>query len=80
MNNENNIDIIVRKAVQIYSEDTLVKKLKSGKKLVVKFGADPSRPDLHLGHTVPLRVLKMLQDMGHDIVFEIGRASCRERV
>ena len=72
MNNENNIDIIVRKAVQIYSEDTLVKKLKSGKKLVVKFGADPSRPDLHLGHTVPLRVLKMLQDMGHEIVFVIG--------
>ena len=72
MNNENDIDIIVRKAVQIYSEDTLVKKLKSGKKLVVKFGADPSRPDLHLGHTVPLRVLKMLQDMGHDIVFVIG--------
>lgn len=67
-----NNDIIVRKAVQIYSEDTLVKKLKSGKKLVVKFGADPSRPDLHLGHTVPLRVLKMLQDMGHDIVFVIG--------
>lgn len=72
MNNDNNIDIIVRKAVQIYSEDTLVKKLKSGKKLVIKFGADPSRPDLHLGHTVPLRVLKMLQDMGHDIVFVIG--------
>lgn len=72
MNNDNNIDIIVRKAVQIYSEDTLTKKLKSGKKLVVKFGADPSRPDLHLGHTVPLRVLKMLQDMGHDIVFVIG--------
>ena len=72
MNNENNIDIIVRKAVQIYSEDTLVKKLRSDKKLIVKFGADPSRPDLHLGHTVPLRVLKMLQDMGHEIVFVIG--------
>ena len=72
MNNENNIDIIVRKAIQIYSEDTLIKKLKSGKKLIVKFGADPSRPDLHLGHTVPLRILKMLQDMGHDIVFVIG--------
>ena len=72
MNNENNIDIIVRKAIQIYSEDTLIKKLKSGKKLIVNFGADPSRPDLHLGHTVPLRILKMLQDMGHDIVFVIG--------
>lgn len=72
MENKKNIDIILRKAVKIYSEDTLVKKLKSGKKLVVKFGADPSRPDLHLGHTVSLRVLKMLQDMGHEIVFVIG--------
>ena len=69
---ENNIDVIVRKAVQIYSEETLVRKLMSKKRLVVKFGADPSRPDLHLGHTVPLRVLKMLQDMGHEIVFVIG--------
>ncbi len=69
---ENNIDVIIRKAVQIYSKETLVKKLRSDKKLIVKFGADPSRPDLHLGHTVPLRVLKMLQDMGHEIVFVIG--------
>lgn len=69
---ENNIDVIIRKAVQIYSKETLVKKLRSDKKLIVKFGADSSRPDLHLGHTVPLRVLKMLQDMGHEIVFVIG--------
>ena len=69
---ENNIDVIIRKAVQIYSKETLVKKLRSDKKLIVKFGADRSRPDLHLGHTVPLRVLKMLQDMGHEIVFVIG--------
>lgn len=69
---ENNIDVVIRKAVQIYSKETLVKKLRSDKKLIVKFGADPSRPDLHLGHTVPLRVLKMLQDMGHEIVFVIG--------
>jgi tyrosyl-tRNA synthetase len=69
---ENNIDVIIRKTVQIYSKETLVKKLRSDKKLIVKFGADPSRPDLHLGHTVPLRVLKMLQDMGHEIVFVIG--------
>lgn len=69
---ENNIDVVIRKAVQIHSKETLVKKLRSDKKLIVKFGADPSRPDLHLGHTVPLRVLKMLQDMGHEIVFVIG--------
>lgn len=72
MNKEEQIDIIIRKAVQMFSEETLRKKLQSNKKLVVKFGADPSRPDLHLGHTVPLRVLKTLQDMGHEIVFVIG--------
>lgn len=72
MNKEEQINVITRKAVQIFNEDTLREKLRSNKKLVVKFGADPSRPDLHLGHTVPLRVLKTLQDMGHEIVFVIG--------
>lgn len=72
MNKEEQINVIIRKAVQIFNEDTLREKLKSNKKLVVKFGADPSRPDLHLGHTVPLRVLKTLQDMGHEIDFVIG--------
>lgn len=67
-----NIKIIKRKAVQIFSEEEFDKKIKSGKKLVIKFGADPSRPDLHIGHSVPLRVLKQLQDMGHEIVFVIG--------
>ncbi len=70
MNNE--IEIITRKAVEIFSKEELIKKLNSGKKLVIKFGADPSRPDLHIGHSVPLRILKLLQDMGHDIVFVIG--------
>ncbi len=72
MNKDEQIELIVRKAVQIFNEDSLREKLKSGKKLIIKFGADPSRPDLHLGHTVPLRVLKLLQDMGHEIVFVIG--------
>ena len=54
------------------SEESIRKKLKSGKKLIVKLGADPSRPDLHLGHTVVLRALKYLQDLGSEIVFVIG--------
>lgn len=66
------LELIKRKSVQIFSENELEKKLKSGKKLIIKFGADPSRPDLHLGHTVPLRVLKTFQDLGHEIVFVIG--------
>ncbi len=66
------LEIIKRKAVQIFNEEDLEKKIKSGKKLTIKFGADPSRPDLHIGHSVPLRVLKSFQDMGHRIVFVIG--------
>ena len=72
MERKEQIELIIRKATQIFNEDSLRKKLESDKKLVIKFGADPSRPDLHLGHTVPLRVLKLLQDMGHEIVFVIG--------
>lgn len=56
----------------MFNEETIVEKLNSGKKLVIKFGADPSRPDLHLGHTVSLRALKLLQELGHEIVFVIG--------
>ena len=69
---KNELEIIKRKAVQIFSEEDLEKKINSGKKLVIKFGADPSRPDLHIGHSVPLRILKMFQDMGHEVVFVIG--------
>lgn len=68
----NNLDIIKRKAVQIFSEEDLDRKLNSGKKLTIKYGADPSRPDLHIGHSVGLRVLKAFQDMGHEVVFVIG--------
>lgn len=50
----------------------LKKRLESGKKLRVKFGADPTAPDLHLGHTVPLRKLREFQDLGHQVVFIIG--------
>lgn len=68
----NNLEIIKRKAVQIFSEEDLERKLKIGKKLTIKLGADPSRPDLHIGHSVVLRVLKQFQDMGHEVVFVIG--------
>ena len=72
MTKEEKIELIIRRGVQIHNEDSLRKKLNSNKKLIVKFGADPSRPDLHLGHTVSLRLLKDLQDLGHEIVFVIG--------
>ena len=75
MNKEDNLDlleIIKRKAVQIFSEEDLERKIRSGKKLTIKLGADPSRPDLHIGHSVVLRVLKQFQDMGHEVVFVVG--------
>lgn len=72
MNKTKQIDLILRRTVEVHNRETLMEKLNSGKKLVIKFGADPSRPDLHLGHTVPLRALKILQDLGHEIVFVIG--------
>lgn len=68
----NHLEIIKRKAVQIFSEEDLNKKINSGKKLTIKLGADPSRPDLHIGHSVVLRVLKHFQDMGHEVVFVVG--------
>lgn len=63
---------LLRDAVSIYSKEGLKEKLESGRRLKIKLGADPSRPDLHLGHSVVLRKLRMLQDLGHEIVFVIG--------
>lgn len=67
-----NLEIIKRKAVQIFSEEDLQRKINSGRKLTIKLGADPSRPDLHIGHSVVLRVLKQFQDIGHEVVFVVG--------
>ena len=68
----NTLEIIKRKAVNIFSEEDLERKINSGKKLTIKLGADPSRPDLHIGHSVVLRVLKQFQDMGHEVIFVVG--------
>lgn len=58
--------------VDCISPEELNDKLKLGRKLRIKFGADPSAPDIHLGHTVALRKLKQFQDLGHEIIFLIG--------
>jgi len=63
---------IRRDAAEIVNEEAFLEKLRSGNKLKIKFGADPSRPDLHLGHTVPFKKLRLLQDAGHEIIFVIG--------
>jgi tyrosyl-tRNA synthetase len=56
----------------VIPEDELEQKLELGRPLRVKLGIDPSRPDLHLGHTVVLRKLRQFQDLGHTAVLIIG--------
>lgn len=63
---------ITRGAEEVLIEQELAEKLDSGKPLVVKAGFDPTAPDLHLGHTVLINKLRILQDFGHKIVFLIG--------
>src|SRR5229473_5162897 len=68
---------LVRRGVeQIVPEDELRQKLersvKTGKSLRVKYGIDPTGIDVHLGHTVPLRKLRLFQELGHQAVLIIG--------
>jgi len=68
--------IIKRGTVEIVPEEELIKKLKKSRKenkpLRVKLGVDPTRPDLHLGHSVILRKLRQFQDLGHEAILIIG--------
>lgn len=66
------IKIILKGVDEIIGLEELRIKLEQGKRLTVKLGLDPSAPDIHLGHTVVLRKLKQLQDLGHKIVIVIG--------
>ena len=70
------MDVIKRGTSEIIPEEDLVKKLersiKTKKPLNIKLGCDPSRPDLHLGHSVVLRKLRQFQDLGHIAILIIG--------
>jgi len=61
--------------VDFISSPELAKLLAEGRPLRVKFGMDPSSPDLHVGHLVQLRKLRDLQDAGHQIVLIVGDAT-----
>src|SRR5438132_11650283 len=66
------MDEIRRGAVDLIDEKELAKKIEKGKPLVAKLGADPSSPDLHLGHAVVLGKLRTFQDLGHEAHLIIG--------
>ncbi|MBW7887925.1 MAG: tyrosine--tRNA ligase [Bacteroidetes bacterium] len=70
------MDVIRRGVSEIIPEDELAKKIeksiKTKKPLHIKLGCDPSRPDLHLGHSVVLRKLRQFQDLGHTAILIVG--------
>lgn len=65
-------DLLTRGVDQIIGADELRQALGSDRKLRLKFGVDPTRPDLHIGHAVVMRKLRALQDLGHTVIFLIG--------
>ncbi|MCI8366410.1 MAG: tyrosine--tRNA ligase [Eggerthellaceae bacterium] len=69
---EEQLHIIASGAAQIVPEAALLEKLKRGVPLNIKLGVDPTAPDIHLGHAVPLRKLRQFQDMGHQVTLIIG--------
>ncbi len=75
MNNlsiEEQIRLIQRGTVHLQPMDELKTKLESGRRLIIKLGCDPTRPDLHLGHAVVLRKMRLFQDLGHKVILIIG--------
>jgi len=71
------ITLFTQGTAQILPEGELVKKLSLGRPLKIKFGADPSAADLHLGHAVVLSKMRQFQEAGHHIIFLIGDITAR---
>lgn len=73
---ETQLEILCRHAVEIHTREELRRKLEQAaaarRPLRIKFGADPSAPDIHLGHVVALNKLREFQELGHEVIFIIG--------
>ena len=63
---------LVGGTARVLSEKEMAEKLKEGRPLRIKLGVDPTAPDIHLGHTVPLEKLRQFQQLGHQAVLIIG--------
>ncbi len=73
---EKRIDEILNRGVsEVIDRDNLKKRLLSGKKLRIKFGMDPTSPNIHIGRAVLLLKLKDLQELGHQIILLVGNAT-----
>lgn len=69
---EEQLELLTRGVVDLHERADLAERLKSGRPLKVKTGFDPTRPDLHVGHTVLMQKMRQFQEFGHHVVFLIG--------
>ena len=65
---EDALNILTAGTSKVLSEKELQEKLELGRPLRIKFGVDPTAPDIHLGHTVPLEKLRQFQELGHQAI------------
>jgi tyrosyl-tRNA synthetase len=72
MSPEHQLELLCRGAVDLHVRSELEARLLAKKRLRVKAGFDPTRPDLHLGHTVLMQKMRQFQELGHEVVFVIG--------
>lgn len=74
-------ELLTANTVEVLPADEFAQKLLRSRRekrpLRIKYGADPSAPDIHLGHSVPIRKLRQFQDLGHQVVFLIGDYTAR---
>src|SRR5512144_2763005 len=66
------LELLCRGAVDIHLRAELEERLKEGRPLRIKAGFDPTRPDLHLGHTVLMQKMRQFQELGHTVIFLVG--------
>jgi len=73
MKGSGDIDRLLKRGVaEVIIEGEMIELLRSGKKLRLKFGLDPSAPDIHLGHMVVFRKLRQFQELGHQVILIVG--------
>ncbi len=69
---EQQMEVLCRGIVDLHVRAELEERLAAGRPLKVKAGFDPTRPDLHLGHTVLMQKMRQFQDFGHTVIFVVG--------
>lgn len=69
---ERQLDILCRGIVDLHVRAELESRIAEGRPLRVKAGFDPTRPDLHLGHTVLMQKMRQFQELGHHVIFIVG--------